>query len=360
MDYINYVKEYPVQGVTGLWGGVQGALQQAAGGEPVPDGSTFFGDRMLIAGGATPSSGGGVNTVEYGNITSSAASVDFGDLLNSKRGLMGATDSVRGIVAGGRDNTGAATDMIQYKVIPGSTADAIDFGNLTPEARSYGAANSDGTRAVFLGGGGDDDFTGHSNGQIITTQTLGNATVCGSLPANRIACCGASNGTRGIVAGGSSNAQPNQIAQEIYYFTMASFGSGTTASEFGSLHAAFTHGGGTQYAGACANSSRMIYMMGATRYPVSPQGYAVQQQCVYITVDTTGNASDFGDNQDQPAASISGFGNSTRGGFAGGYGNSYRNSMKYFTYATLSNSSEIGDLVSGDRSAYASMSGAVA
>ena len=357
MDYINYVKQYPMMGMIGYGGGAASLGRFSAGGEPVPDGSTFFGDRMLIAGGRTPSSL--VNTVEYGNITSSAASVDFGDLLNSKEGLMGATDSVRGIVAGGRDGTGAATDMIQYKVIPGSEAAAIDFGNLTPEARYYGAANSDGTRAIFLGGGGDNDNTGHDNGQIITTQTLGNATVCGSLPANRIGCCGASNGTRGIVAGGSSNAQPNQISQEIYYFTMASFGSGSTASEFGSLHAAFTHGGGTQYAGACANTTRLIYMMGGTRYNI-PGGTNEQQQCVYITVGTTGNASDFGDNQDQPTQYISGFGNATRGGFAGGYANSWRDQQKYFTYATLSNSTQFGDLGGGSRRAHASMSGAVA
>ena len=359
MDYINYVKEYPVQGVTGLWGGVQGALQQAAGGEPVPDGSTFFGDRALIAGGKM-SPNTTVSTVEVCNITNNANSTSFGNLLDTFYGRMGATDSVRGIVAGGRNGQGAATDTIQYKVIPGSAGDAIDFGNLTPESRSYGAANSDGTRAVFLGGGGDDDFTGHSNGQIITTQTLGNATVCGSLSANRIACCGASNGTRGIVAGGSSNAQPNQISQEIYYFTMASFGSGATASSFGSLHTSFTHGGGTQYAGACANTSRLIYMMGTTRYPVPANETAIQQQCVYITVDTTSNASDFGDNQDQPTADFSGFGNATRGGFAGGYANSWRDQQKYFTYATLSNSTQFGDLGGGSRRAHASMSGAVA
>ena len=357
MDYINYVKEYPVQGVTGLWGGVQGALQQAAGGEPVPDGSTFFGDRALIAGGKM-SPNTTVSTVEVCNITNNANSTSFGNLLDTFYGRMGATDSVRGIVAGGRNGQGAATDTIQYKVIPGSAGDAIDFGNLTPESRSYGAANSDGTRAIFLGGGGDDDFTGHDNGQVITTQTLGNATVAGSLPANRIGCCGASNGTRGIVAGGSSNAQPNQIAQEIYYFTMASFGSGSSASEFGSLHTSFTHGGGTQFAGACANTTRLIYMMGGTRYNI-PGGGNEQQQCVYITVGTTGNASDFGDNQDQPSQYISGFGNATRGGFAGGYGNSYYNTMKYFTYNTLSNSTGLGDLASGDWRSYASMSGAV-
>ena len=357
MDYINYVKQSPTS--MGGMGGLVGSYNfRAAGGEPVPNGSTFFGDRNLICGGRTPS--GQTNEVEVSNITTNADSTDFGDLLNSYYQQMGATDSVRGIVAGGRKLDGSATDMIQYKVIPFGAGDAaVDFGNLTPESRSSGTGNSDGTRAVFLGGGGDDDYTGHDNGQIITTQTLGNATVCGSLPANRIGTAGASNGTRGIVAGGSSNAQPNQIAQDIYYFTMASFGSGSTVSSFGSLHAAMAHGGGTQFAGACANTSRMLYMMGQTRYNAPPNyEYPISQQIVYITVDTTGNASDFGDNQDQPTYGIHGFGNATRGGFAGGYANSYRNTQKYFTYGTLGNSTSFGDLGGHDRAWTACMSGA--
>ena len=83
MDYINYVKEYPVQGVTGLWGGVQGALQQAAGGEPVPDGSTFFGDRALIAGGKM-SPNTTVSTVEVCNITNNAKNTKYISLYQKK------------------------------------------------------------------------------------------------------------------------------------------------------------------------------------------------------------------------------------------------------------------------------------
>jgi len=357
MDYINYVKQYPMMGMIGYGGGAASLGRFSAGGEPVPNGSTFFGDRALITGGYTPTT---VNEIEVKNITNNSDSTDFGDLLEARRGGMGASDGVRGITAGGRSPDGSATDMIQYKVIPFGAGDAsVDFGNLTPEGRNNGASSSDGTRAIFLGGGGPNDYTGHSNGQIITTQTLGNATVCGSLPANRIGCCGASNGTRGIVAGGSSNAQRNQIAADIYYFTMASFGSGSTASSFGNLTPAMAHGGGTDFAGAAANTTRMIYMMGRTRYNAPPNyENAISQQCVYITVATTSNATDFGDNQDQPTSDLSGFGNATRGGFGGGYGTGFRNSLKYFTYDTLSNSTGFGDLGGGDRAGTASMSGA--
>ena len=71
MDYINYVKQYPMMGMIGYGGGATSLGRFSAGGEPVPDGSTFFGDRMLIAGGRGGSAGL-VNTVEYGNITCSS------------------------------------------------------------------------------------------------------------------------------------------------------------------------------------------------------------------------------------------------------------------------------------------------
>ena len=154
MDYINYVKQYPMMGQIGLGGGACSVSRFSAGGEPVPDGSTYFGDRALIAGGSTPSTVG-VNNVEVKNITSTANSSDFGDLLNSYYSGVGASDSVRGLVAGGRVGSGVATDMIQYHVIPVQGESAIDFGNLI-SARWAMSAASDGTRAIFHGGGGLD------------------------------------------------------------------------------------------------------------------------------------------------------------------------------------------------------------
>ena len=180
MDYINYVKEYPVQGVTGLWGGVQGALQQAAGGEPVPDGSTFFGDRMLIAGGSTPSSSGGVNTVEYGNITSSAASVDFGDLLNNSKYGMGCASPTRAIWFMGSYPTNVNT--IEFFTIA-TQSNSTDFGDLDQtrgQLGSGGCANA--TRGLIWGGctsGGGGAIT--NNIQYIEIASTSNSTDFGNM-----------------------------------------------------------------------------------------------------------------------------------------------------------------------------------
>tara|TARA_Y100001973_G_scaffold12751_1_gene17706 strand:- start:44 stop:1117 length:1074 start_codon:yes stop_codon:yes gene_type:complete len=355
MDYINYVKQYPMMGQIGLGGGACSVSRFSAGGEPVPDGSTYFGDRAMIAGGATPSSSGGVNNVEIKNITSSANSSDFGDLLNSRYSGAGVSDSVRGIVAGGRDGSGVSVDMIQYHVIPVQGESAIDFGNLI-SARWAMSAAGDGTRAIFHGGGGSDPahMTSTTQCQKITTQTLGNATAVGSISTAKMMTFGGSNGTRGILAGGTNNGSPTNTMSRIDYYTMATFSSGE-AAEFGSLSTAFTHGTGTNSGGSASNTSRFLFMCGG--YAPSG-GQSVSQQCVYINIATTGNASDFGDNEDQRRTYLAGFNNATRGGFGGGYFNNYVDNMKYFTIASTGNASGFGDLGLGAWGKQAACSGA--
>ena len=340
MDYINYVKEYPMMGQIGLGGGACSLGRFSAGGEPVPDGSTYFGDRAMIAGGATPSSGGGVNNVEIKNITSSANSSDFGDLLNSRHSGAGVSDSVRGIVAGGRDGSGVSVDMIQYHVIPVQGESAIDFGNLI-SARWAMSAAGDGTRAIFHGGGGSDPahMTATTQCQKITTQTLGNATAVGSISTAKMMTFGGSNGTRGILAGGTSNGSPTSTMSRIDYYTMATFTSGE-AAEFGSLSTSFSHGTGTNSGGSVSNTSRFLFMMGG----FAPSGgQSKSDECVYINIATTGHASDFGEN-DQRMTYLAGFNNATRGGWGGGYANNYIDNMKYFTIDTLGNATGFGDL----------------
>ena len=53
MDYINYVKQSPVQGLTGLYGGVQGSLMAAAAGGGGEEGSDidYGGGRGLYTAG---------------------------------------------------------------------------------------------------------------------------------------------------------------------------------------------------------------------------------------------------------------------------------------------------------------------
>ena len=64
----------------------------------------------------------------------------------------------------------------------------------------------------------------------------------------------------------------------------------------------------------------------------------------YITIQTTGNATDFGD-MTLAIGSRGGLANSTRGVFAGGYdAPSYSNVMDYVTIQTTGNATDFGDL----------------
>ena len=274
MDYINYVKQYPMMGQIGLGGGACSVSRFSAGGEPVPDGSTYFGDRAMIAGGSVPGTAG-VNNVEIKNITSSANSSDFGDLLNSRFSGAGVSDSVRGFIAGGRDGSGVSVDMIQYHVIPVQGESAIDFGNLI-SARWAMSAAGDGTRAIFHGGGGSDPahMTATTQCQKITTQTLGNATAVGSISTAKMMTFGGSNGTRGILAGGG----PPGNANTIEYITIATLGN---TSDFGDLNQGNASGAGT--------SSPTRGVISGMKTPT------VYNTIEYIEIATTGNAKDFGD-----------------------------------------------------------------
>jgi hypothetical protein len=63
----------------------------------------------------------------------------------------------------------------------------------------------------------------------------------------------------------------------------------------------------------------------------------------YITIDTTGNATDFGDLL-AANSSVSGVSNNTRGLYFGGYTTASSNVIQYVTIATTGNATDFGDL----------------
>ena len=64
----------------------------------------------------------------------------------------------------------------------------------------------------------------------------------------------------------------------------------------------------------------------------------------YVTIASTGNASDFGDLVDSRNG-VAGAASSTRGLFAGGdYGSTLSNIIEYITIATTGNTTDFGDL----------------
>ncbi len=101
------------------------------------------------------------------------------------------------------------------------------------------------------------------------------------------------------------------------------------ATDFGDLTVGRYLGGGT------SNGSRGVF----------GGGYTGSNQDVidYITIGTTGNAADFG-NMTVARRNISSLSNGTRGVFAGGFSSGSSNIMDYITISTTGNATDFGDL----------------
>ena len=90
-----------------------------------------------------------------------------------------------------------------------------------------------------------------------------------------------------------------------------------------------------------AGSGRGIIAGGAESLS-SP--YTISDRMQYITISTTGNATDFG-NLLSATSSLAGFGNETRGIWAGGYVPSASDKIDYVTIASTGNAADFGNCV---------------
>ena len=228
--------------------------------------------------------------MSYTVISSSGGVADFGDLSYVTRdGPFGAGDNTRGILggsAGGPSNMGGSpgkgVNMIDY-ITFATTGDSTDFGDLTVARRGLSACSSP-TRTVW--GGGYIKPSNHT--QIIdfvTTQTQGNATKFGELTLSRGQMGSVSSPTRGVWFAGSIYG-PDAPAYTIYnvidYITIASEGNATDFgdSRYGTSGIHFTTATGS-------NSIRGVFGGGTTP--------TVRTEIQYITIASTGDATDFGD-----------------------------------------------------------------
>jgi len=139
-------------------------------------------------------------------------------------------------------------------------------------------------------------------------------------------------GTRGIQAGGFSPSPLNAVHNVIQYITIETLGN---AQDFGDLTTTAAAPGGV------ASRTRGIRAGGGAA-PTNASNNVID----FIAIASTGDATDFGDLvqkiRDQSSA-----GNQTRGIFAGGQedtANAEVNVIQYLTIASLGNSIDFGDL----------------
>lgn len=234
----------------------------------------------------------------------------------------------RGLVAGGNNSS---VDIRQF-TIP-TASNATDFGDLTTNRQNASGCSS-GSRGLF-GAGLNSSNQALQSIDYVTISTAGNAADFGDLLSARGIPLACASTVRGVFAGGyDGSAQPWDVIQ---YVTIASTGN---ATDFGDLSVAVAQGYG------CSNGSRGVFCGGSNN--VSPDYASNVMQ--YITIDTTGNATDFGDllSAQREGAACS---NDTRAVIAGGIsglGSARTNVIQYITVASTGNATDFGDLISAN------------
>ena len=200
-----------------------------------------------------------------------------------------------------------------------------------------GAATG-GNRAVMGCGEGANPSAAQTNVvDYINISTTGNATDFGDY-LTLTSTSGESNGSndRGVYGGGYL---PSYVRIDtISYFTIsaASF----SYTDFGDLTAAT----GSQRAASNKTDERLVFVSGEIAGPVRTN---VLQ---YITVNSPGNANDFGDlTVARRSGGADSNGTSDRGIYAGGYGTTPSptnwNVIDYWTITSTANASDFGDLI---------------
>jgi len=191
---------------------------------------------------------------------------------------------------------------------------------------SWNIVNPGTGRAVFMGGN-----VGNNTIDYITIATTGNAINFGDLNTNTESNGGnIASTTRGITFAGELSGRIN----DIQYITIASTGN---ATDFGdALNAAYWMAG-------ISSDTRGLLGTGTTT-----GGSSDYRTVGYITIASTGNATNFGEVIAGSNRGKGTCGSTTRGVFAGGFGNdssvNISNAIDYFTIASTGNGTDFGDL----------------
>ena len=278
--------------------------------------------RAIFAGGAASP----YKDIQVIDISSGGIAQDFGDMISAAATSGSASSSTRMLVTIG--GTPAVVNTIEFVTIA-DIASSTDFGDLTePRRRTQSLSNS--TRAVHVGGTSASPASLYRNEiDFNTIATAGNATDFGDTLAAHVATGGSvASSTRGVYSVAFLN---GSYVNTLEFITIATTGNG---QDFGDLN------GGTigyHFRGSTCDSTRGLFSGG-----YDPAGN-VQNKIDFITIATTGNATDFGD---LTVARRSGGGtsNSIHSIFAGGYLPGVSNTIDRVLIQTTGNAKDFGDL----------------
>jgi hypothetical protein len=298
--------------------------------------------RQIIAGGVI--SGGRTNVVDYITIASTGNAQDFGDLSNSRySSFNGFANDTRLVIGGGYagNPVGSENPTMDYFTIA-SLGNATDFGDSTTVlALDYGDGVSNGHGGIdrstafatlpaamgFVAGG----QTLRTTIEFINIASTGNGQMFGDLSQGRYSQNSASSSTRYVIAGGYG-------ASSSYLFSLIDFSLFSTkgvSQRFGDLSETSRSG-----VGGVSNGTRGVFGLGGG-------ASGTVDKIEYVTIATEGDATDFGNLVSANFRTGSGVNSTTRGifGGAGGSGQAtYGPVLQYITIASTGNATDFGDL----------------
>tara|TARA_Y100001937_G_scaffold1508_1_gene1957 strand:- start:167 stop:2056 length:1890 start_codon:yes stop_codon:yes gene_type:complete len=289
------------------------------------------------------------NRLESVSMTTSGNSTDFGDLTVGRQDTYGVAaqghgalelgffprESVNYMPGSGRVfNLGGWASPSYFTsvdmIVASTLGNASDFGDLPVAHGRAGAGMSSLTRGLV--GGGDPGSSPNLSNVIdsIEFASQGNGADFGDLTESKNYTTGTSSTTRGLRMGGG-DAFGADATNVIDYVTMASAGN---ATDFGDQTVARNGGA------ASGSSTRGLCAGGRSFAPSSADTNIID----YVTISSTGNATDFGD-LTVARSYFGGSSSSTRSVVGGGYGGSTLNVIDYVTIASTGNATDFGDLL---------------
>ena len=277
------------------------------------------------------------NEIEYVDLTTPGNATDFGDLATAQNERCSAAgNKVRGIVRSGTISGASfpsgSIDTIEYFTCA-TAGNASDFGN-SALYLSKTAAVGDGTKAIFGGGAGGPSGGSSTNSnniiEYVTVASTGNATDFGDLTVGRRNASSTNDDTRGIFIGGDGDS--SNYGNWMDYITMGTAGN---ATDFGDTIQTYLMNASV---GVISNNTIGCVSGGY----IGPPSWAKTNTIQKVTIQTLGNATDFGD---ATGANVVTGNNSdgTTGTIAGGSGTS-DNRIDKITIATPGNATDFGDL----------------
>ena len=291
--------------------------------------------------------GGGQRvSMQYVDVASTGNASDFGDMSSgSQRQICATVSSItRGVYIGGNDNAGMSSmEYITFDTI-GNTTDFGDIRNSTGTNvgnRNYGAMGiSNDTRGVYAGNAYD-----YNEIEYITIASTGDSQDFGELNAQGHYIGGScASSTRGVFGGGYAS---NGRTERMSYITTASTGNST---DYGDLAEDLQY----KNAGSMGSNTRGIFAGGHHGSEnINDATNGPRDTIEYITIASTGNSTDFGDLSLNRFAAASGSSKTRALPRCGGYGSyaspSRDTTMDYITIASTGNASDFGDLVDGEQ-----------